>query len=265
MHDHANEYGADEMVVIGEKHSMSIAELPLDILTESLYVCSERMIDLARDPNLISMIVRTGWNNDDREAGMTHPLWHIHASDIVYQRPKEEMDCCTHYYLRLDKERCLFCDMIRQELETSERTIWETEHFLVMAPFASRYTFETWIIPKSHHANFECLAGTANYGQVIPELASLIQRVMKNLEALLGPRFAYTAMLYNAPQKFNTCKREDIPLLYHWRVRIAPRFIEQSSEEDATGMSIIKLFPEHAAIILRQTPDEIRDWLSASI
>jgi len=49
---------------------------------------------------------------------------------------REEVDNCWHYYD--EKERCIFCDIIRQERDTGERIVGENEHFITLAPYASR-------------------------------------------------------------------------------------------------------------------------------
>ena len=51
-------------------------------------------------------------------------------------------------------ERCLFCDIVSQELKKKERVVVENEHFVVITPFAARFPFETWVIPKHHHCDF---------------------------------------------------------------------------------------------------------------
>ena len=40
--------------------------------------------------------------------------------------------------------------MIRQEIETKSRMILENEHFIALAPYAPRFPFETWILPRQH-------------------------------------------------------------------------------------------------------------------
>ena len=55
----------------------------------------------------------------------------------------------------LYKERCVFCDIIRQETENGSRVVAENEDFLTLAPYAPRFPFETWILPKQHESAFE--------------------------------------------------------------------------------------------------------------
>ena len=66
---------------------------------------------------------------------------------------REEVDNCWHYYD--EKERCIFCDIIRQERDTGERVVNENEHFITVTPYASRFPFEMWLLPKTHGSSFE--------------------------------------------------------------------------------------------------------------
>ena len=49
----------------------------------------------------------------------------------------------------------MFCDIIRQEMDESVRVVAENEGFLTLAPYAPRFPFETWILPKKHESAFE--------------------------------------------------------------------------------------------------------------
>ena len=60
----------------------------------------------------------------------------------------EEIDGCKRHYDI--KERCIFCDIIRQEMQTRTRIVLETPLFVALAPYAPRFPFETWIMPKKH-------------------------------------------------------------------------------------------------------------------
>ena len=52
-----------------------------------------------------------------------------------------------HY---LHKERCIYCDIIQQEQADRVRVIAENADFIALAPYAPRFPFETWLLPKRH-------------------------------------------------------------------------------------------------------------------
>ena len=51
--------------------------------------------------------------------------------------------------------RCIYCDMVQQELTVEKRIVYDSPHFTAFCPFASRFPFETWIVPKTHSSHFE--------------------------------------------------------------------------------------------------------------
>ena len=48
---------------------------------------------------------------------------------------KEEVDAAEQYFNF--KERCIFCDVINQELEDGRRVIYENKDYLALAPFCA--------------------------------------------------------------------------------------------------------------------------------
>jgi UDPglucose--hexose-1-phosphate uridylyltransferase len=97
----------------------------------------------------------TLFRNVGPEAGqdLDHPHSEITATPFIPRRSSYELRAAlTHYE---NKERCLFCDIVKQELEQQLRTVEWNELFLAFCPFASRVPYETWVLPIYHHASFE--------------------------------------------------------------------------------------------------------------
>src|SRR5205085_7166125 len=65
----------------------------------------------------------------------------------------EELEGSAKYWGM--KERCVWCDIVRQERRSRTRVILESSGFVALAPFAPRFPFETWILPTHHRASFE--------------------------------------------------------------------------------------------------------------
>ena len=49
----------------------------------------------------------------------------------------------------------MFCDIIRQESRTDAGVMQENADIVAMSPYAPRFPFETWMLPKHHQALFE--------------------------------------------------------------------------------------------------------------
>ncbi|MFZ1009187.1 MAG: galactose-1-phosphate uridylyltransferase, partial [Candidatus Sulfotelmatobacter sp.] len=141
MFDRMNGIGAHEVIIETPDHTASLATLPPKRIEDVLWTFRDRILDLKKDRRFKYILL---FKNHGEAAGAS--LEHAHsqliALPIVPNRVREEVDSSKRYYEQ--KERCIFCDMIRQELETGSRMIIESDHFIALAPYAPRFPFETW-------------------------------------------------------------------------------------------------------------------------
>ncbi len=54
---------------------------------------------------------------------------------------KTDRDLFVEAYFEF-KERCIFCDIIKQELKDGSRIVAEIDGFIILSPFAARFPFE---------------------------------------------------------------------------------------------------------------------------
>ncbi len=118
--------------------------MPLKGVENVLRAYRDRIVDLRQDQRLRYVLV---FKNHGVAAGasLEHSHSQLIALPIVPRRVAEEIDGAKKYFNY--KDRCVFCDIIRQELQQKSRVIVENKSFLSIAPFASRFPFETWILP----------------------------------------------------------------------------------------------------------------------
>src|SRR4030042_1139304 len=147
-----NGIGAHEVVVETPRHEEALTTLPLKNVENVLLAYRDRIIDLRRDQRLRYVLV---FKNHGVAAGasLEHSHSQIIALPIVPRRVSEEIEGAKTYFSY--KDRCVFCDIIRQELQQKHRVITENKFFVSIPPFASRFPFETWILPKTHNSSFE--------------------------------------------------------------------------------------------------------------
>jgi UDPglucose--hexose-1-phosphate uridylyltransferase len=138
------------------------------------------------------------------------------------------------------KERCIYCDIVRQELQTGTRLIAENHEFVAFCAFAPRQPFETWIVPKKHHSDFRAIDDSQ-----FQALAEIFSVILKRLDAAI-PRCPYNFVLHTAPLKE--------PLLehYHWHFELLPKLTQIAGFEWGTGFYITPTAPEDAAHFLRE-------------
>ena len=138
------------------------------------------------------------------------------------------------------KERCIFCDILKEEISRGKRVVLETAFFLVFSPFASRFPFETWIIPKVHSPDFHAIEKEKRI-----DLAAAIQTLFRRYNALLSDP-PYSLTLHTSPVQ----SRFHQPG-FHWHIETRLRIGLREGFEWGTGFFVNPTPPENAAAYLR--------------
>jgi len=237
IYDRMNGIGAHEVVIETPHHAQILSSLSEQMIGRVFIAYRERIRDLANDRRFRFCIV---FKNQGFHAGAT--LLHAHsqivALPITPQWVENELGGARRYYNQ--KERCIFCDILRQELDDDVRIVTKNDHFAAIAPYAPRFPFETWILPLDHCSNYEDIS----YEQ-IQALASLIKDLLCRLEtALEYPPFNYMIHTSPLPVRGNN--------YYHWHIELIPRLTSTAGFEWGTGFYINPTPPEDAAVFLRK-------------
>ena len=161
------------------------------------------------------------------------------AMPVLPRTLDEEISGVVDYFHR--RERCIFCDLIKEEISSKTRVILETSHFVVFCPFASRYPFETWILPKEHHPDFHTLSEEMrrDLSEVIPFLFASYSKLLSDPP--------YSLVLHASPVQSRYHREE-----YHWHFEIRLRIGLREGFEWGTGFFVNPTPPEHAAAFLRE-------------
>src|SRR5213082_1405054 len=177
IYDKMNGVGAHEVIIECPFHEISMANLPEDSIREVLWVYRDRLVDLKKDPRLVYGMV---FKNVGSAAGAT--LEHTHSQLIVTPSVPinvwEEMSGALEFYNY--RGRCIYCDMIHQELSAEKRLVLDTPNFVALSPFAARFPFETWLLPKNHNSHYENIQKTE-----VDYLGTILKTVLLKLEVAL--------------------------------------------------------------------------------
>ena len=229
--------GAHEVIVETPEHAKSLCELSERQIEDVLHAFRDRVNDLKRDFRLRYILL---FKNHGAAAGAT--LEHSHsqliALPVVPKRVMEEMEGAKRYYDF--KERCVFCDIIRQERRDQVRVVSESERFLVLEPYAPRFPFETWILPRQHASHFE----TADAAQ-LQDLSWVLRSTLRKIDKVLEHP-PYNFVLHTAPLQ------EASMAHYHWHIELMPKLTKVAGFEWGTGFYINPSPPEESAQFLRE-------------
>ncbi len=234
MYDVMEAIGAHEIVVESPIHQQSLATMDAVEIERILLAYRERFIDLKKDQRFEQFLILKNYPGVFNR----HPHSHVIAMPVIPRRIDEEIWGVLDYYQR--RERCIFCDMIKEEISTKKRIVLESVHFLVYSPFASRYPFEVWIIPKNHSPDFDQIT-EEEMGDLSVALQSLFVRFYKLLS---DPPYSLT--FHTSPVRSRFHRME-----YHWHIETRLRIGLREGFEWGTGFFVNPTPPEYAAELLR--------------
>jgi UDPglucose--hexose-1-phosphate uridylyltransferase len=237
MFERMNGIGAHEVVIETPDHQKTLASMTDVEIERVLSAYRERVRDLRQDSRLRCILP---FKNHGGPAGATleHPHSQLIALPIVPVFVREEIEGARRHYLL--KERCVFCDMVREELAKGARIILENADIVALAPYASRFPFETWLLPRHHGARFED-AVPHEYAS----LARLLRELLRRVNAALDSP-SYNLIFHTSPFS------EDTTDFYHWHLELLPQLSKAAGFEWATGLYINPTSPEEAARVLRE-------------
>jgi UDPglucose--hexose-1-phosphate uridylyltransferase len=239
LFDRMNGVGAHEVIIETPEHHAALATMSLDAVTDVLLAFRERILDLKKDPRFEYILV---FKNHGEAAGasLEHPHSQLIATPIIPIMVTEELAGSAQYYQM--KERCVWCDILRQERRARRRLILEANGFMALAPFAPRFPCETWIMPTRHRAGFE-----ESGIDEVRGLAGVLGDFLRRMNRVLNEP-AYNFMLHTAPLNEPGLDH------FHWHLEIIPKLTRVAGFEWGSGFFINPVPPEDAATALRESP-----------
>ncbi len=241
MYDFMNGVGTHEIIIENPRHDWDLAEATVPEMTGIINAYMARLTALRQDDRFRHLLI---FRNNGVAAGATvaHPHSQIIAVPITPYQVKEHLDAAREYFLR--KQRCIYCDLLRQELSMKDRVVEANEHFIVTSPFAARFPYELRIYPRRHSHDFTLMTP-----EEIAGLGDTLPRTMRRINRVLN-RPAYNLMIQTAPTQrprpghpeyWGTLAQD-----FHWRIDILPRLTSVAGFEWGTGFYINTVSPERA-------------------
>ncbi len=248
LYDVMNGIGAHEVIIETPKHIANIADLEQVQIEKIIRTQMDRLLDLEKDCRFRYVLLFRNFGHQAGGGHIRHSRSQLIATPVTPKRVKEELQGSRRYYDF--KERCIYCDIIRQEIDTTKRVIADIDGFLAFAPYASRFPFEVCVLPKEHCSDFYFLKN-----EQITGLAQILKLVYSRLKNVLHDP-PYNAILHTAPFRSSRLSRKTgywrtIEYDYHWHMEIMPRLTRVAGFEWGSGFYINPTPPEEAASFLR--------------
>ncbi len=253
LFDMMKNIGAHEVIIETPHHKEDFHNCSAQQMERILSAYRDRIVNLKRDERLKYVLIFKNHGRQTDSGYVSHAHSQVIATPVVPIRTKQELNGTRKYFQM--KERCIFCDMIRQEIADQVRVVDQNDTFLCLSPFAARFPFECWVLPKRHQAQFYQI----EEGEM-KDLAQLLRKVFRRLHGLLTDP-PYNCVLHDAPnpvpQKgaWKTLSQD-----YHWHFEIIPRLVRTAGFEWGSGFHINPISPERAVEELHAiSPDDPKD------
>ncbi len=230
-----NAIGDHEVIVESPNHNESPADAELPQLELVVHSYIDRLKELLAKPYVKYVSI---FRNFGKEAGasLSHAHSQIIAAPMVPPLIQEEIEAGKSFFK--EHGQCVFCDILEQE-ERGPRLVYNSDDFVVFAPYASIVPMEFWIVPKKHSASFLNLNDS--------EVAAFAKTLKLSLKALKDvvndPPYNYGIHLAidKAAEEY-----------YHWHLEVYPKLSIWAGFELNTGTYINTVPPEIAAESLRK-------------
>lgn len=247
IYDTMRPVGADEIVIETPQHDQKLEDLSDDQVALVLEAWASRIQDLKRDRRFKYVSV---YKNQGATAGedWTHAHSQTTATTFVPRRILYELRAAREWFT--DKERCVFCDIVRQEERKGKRLVDTQGEYVALCPYASRVPYEVWLMDRRHNHLFE----QPRQGTNRRNLAVLLRRVLRRLR---GVAPAYHLVVHTSPNTIQTKGElsaywKTIADDYHWHIEILPIVQTRSKSYSIKEVYFNALLPEQAAERLRQ-------------
>jgi UDPglucose--hexose-1-phosphate uridylyltransferase len=252
IYDRMGMLGAHEVVIETRDHLRSLQQMSDDEIKLVLDAWAARLVELKRDKRFKYVTV---FKNHGPMAGeeWSHSNSQVSASTFVPRRILYELRAAREWYA--EKERCVFCDILRQDVKHKKRIVETIGDYVALCPFASRVPYETWIMPQTHHYLFESATTPENRR----DLARLLGRTIRRLSHISDN---YHLVLHTAPNTQLTKGElsqywKTIAGDYHWHIEILPIVEKRSKSYSIKEIYFNAQKPEQAAERLREFNPEL--------
>jgi UDPglucose--hexose-1-phosphate uridylyltransferase len=252
IYDRMSPVGAHEVLVENPRHDRQLWNASDAEIEQFLLLVVHRIQDLKRDARFkyISVFKNHGINAGQE---FEHPTSQLTATTFVPRRVLYELRAGRDYYKA--KERCVFCDIISQEVRQSQRVIEVRGDFIALGPYAPRVPYETWIMPHSHEAAFE------RFGLSRPasmhDLGALLRRTLQRVRTVTDE---FHLVLHTSPNSRHRSQSLDywktLDEDYHWHIEILPVIAGKSKSYTFKEVYYSPVTSETAAQRLREAQIE---------
>jgi UDPglucose--hexose-1-phosphate uridylyltransferase len=218
IYDRMRPVGAHEVLVENSRHERNLWNAQDVEIEQFLLLAAQRVQDLKRDGRFKYVSIFKDYGAGAGQE-FEHPSSQLTATTFVPRRVLYELRAAREYFAQ--KERCVFCDIISQEMKQELRVIESRGDFIALCPYAPRVPYETWILPRTHEAAFERMG--LNRPTMTRDLGGLLRRTLQRIRTITED---FHLVLHTSPNSLRGSKSlnywKTLDDDYHWHIEILP-------------------------------------------
>src|SRR5579871_3017475 len=254
IYDRMRPIGAHEVLVENYKHDRQLWNSSDAEIEQFLMLVAQRIQDLKLDTRLKYVSV---FKNYGKSAGQEfeHPNSQLTATTFVPRRVLYELRAAREYFVA--KERCVFCDILEQDIRQELRIVEMRGDYIAVCPYAPRVPYETWILPRTHEASFE-RHGLNRHGS-LRDLAALLRHTLQRIRSVSEE---FHLVLHTSPNSLHRSSTlgywKTIDEDYHWHIEILPVLSAKAKSYTFKEVYYSPLTSETAAKRLREVNVDVK-------
>ncbi len=237
VHSSRDGRGAHEVIVESRLHNKDLWQLETQEVESVIEAYRQRYLAFESGESPYHVLI---FRNRGPQAGtsLAHPHSQLIAAPVMSHQVQVELQGSAAYWEYLGD--CVFCALLRDEMNQGDRMVLESDHFVVFTAYAGRYPFETWVLPKRHSIRFAAISE-----QEASDLAQVLKETLRRMaETLNSP--SYNFAIHTAPAAEHNVRA------YHWHIEIFPRVTTPGGFELGSDIYINVVAPEDGAELLRE-------------
>lgn len=202
-------YGKCEVILYSPGHYVTLPELSDNHMKKLVDLWCERFNVMKADEKIKYIFP---FENRGEAVGVTmpHPHGQIYGYSFIPKKLELETNSAKEYYE--EKHECLFCDMLKDELEDSRRIIFKNDYFTVFLPFYCEYPYGVYIISNRHCEYITKFTEEEKFA-----LGVTIRDTVGMLDSLFNYKFPYMMCMHNAPVNSGDYSKD-----FHFHIEFFP-------------------------------------------
>ncbi|NJK81541.1 MAG: galactose-1-phosphate uridylyltransferase [Chloroflexaceae bacterium] len=236
VHASISGVGRHEVLVEHPRHNTTLALIDPEHIQLVLETFQQRGKAMSEDPRIKQIIF---FKNHGERAGasLAHPHCQIIGMPVVPDTIRRRM-LAMQQHVNEQGENPIQV-MLEEELQSGERLINVSEHFVAFVLYAGSSPFHSWIVPRRPQANFLDVP-PAELADLAVVLRDMLRRIYYGLN---DPD--YNLIIRSSPL------HEPNDSHFHWYIAMVPRLSRVAGFEMGSGMYINPSLPESCAAFLR--------------